>query len=452
VLEAIQELGLELQIIFNKDAVMVLPSGVNKKSGLCVALEELGLSPHNVVAIGDAENDHAFLESCECPVAVANAIPALKAQAALVTAGARGEGVCEVITRLLENDLADVEGMRARNLITIGSAGAREVSLPAYGRAVLVCGQSGSGKSSLVIGLLERIVERKYQICLLDPEGDYENLPGFRTLGTEKHGPSVEEIEQALDESRVDVIVNLVGVAAADRAHRFSSLIASIQAIRLRTGRPHWIVVDEAHHVLPSEWALAPAELTSKFTNVLLITVHPEHISRQVLANVNTVVAVGREPRTSLDGFARAIGKAAPVFSAADLERGQALVWFVDEDRIYAPVEAKPSRTQHDRHKRKYAEGRLEEERMFHFRGPEDKMDLRAHNLSIFIQLAEGVDDETWQFHLRRGDYSGWTRHALKDSQLADEIEKVEKEDSLQNRETRARIIAAIQRKYTAPA
>jgi hypothetical protein len=117
------------------------------------------------------------------------------------------------------------------------------------------------------------------------------------------------------------------------------------------------------------------------------------------------VVIVGRQPGTSLQGFARAIGKATPVFSAADLERGQALVWFVDENHVYAPVEAKPSRTQHDRHKRKYAEGRLDEERIFHFRGPEDKMDLRAHNLSIFIQLAEGLDHETWQFHLRRGDY-----------------------------------------------
>lgn len=452
VLEAIQELGLELQIIFNKDAVMVLPSGVNKKTGLCAALDELGLSPHNVAGIGDAENDHAFLESCECPIAVANAIPALKAQAALVTAGARGEGVCEVIARLIENDLGDVEGMRARNRIAIGSAGAEEVGLAAYGRAVLVCGQSGSGKSSLVIGLLERIVECTYQICLVDPEGDYENLQGFRTLGTEKHPPSLEEIEQALGESRVNVIVNLVGVAAADRAHRFSSLIATIQTIRLRTGRPHWIVIDEAHHVLPSEWALAPAELTGKFTNILLITVHPEHVSRQVLVNVNTVLTVGRQPGTALEQFARATGNAAPVSSATDLERGQALVWFVDEGRVYAPVEAKPSRTQHDRHKRKYAEGRLENERMFHFRGPENKMDLRAHNLSIFMQLAEGVDDETWQFHLRRGDYSSWMRDALKDSQLADEIGHVEKDESLQNRETRARIVAAIQRKYTAPA
>jgi HAD superfamily hydrolase (TIGR01484 family) len=78
VLEIIREFGLELQIIFNKDAVMLLPSGVNKSSGSQAALDELRLSPYNVVGIGDAENDHAFLDCCECAVAVANAIPSLK--------------------------------------------------------------------------------------------------------------------------------------------------------------------------------------------------------------------------------------------------------------------------------------------------------------------------------------------------------------------------------------
>jgi HAD superfamily hydrolase (TIGR01484 family) len=71
-MEVIRALGLELQIIFNKGAVMVLPSGVNKASGLRSCLNELSLSPHNVVAIGDAENDHAFLKICECSVATHN--------------------------------------------------------------------------------------------------------------------------------------------------------------------------------------------------------------------------------------------------------------------------------------------------------------------------------------------------------------------------------------------
>ena len=74
VLETIRDGGLDLQVIFNKGAVMVLPAGINKASGLRAALAELNLSPHNAVGVGDAENDHAFLNICECSVAVANAL------------------------------------------------------------------------------------------------------------------------------------------------------------------------------------------------------------------------------------------------------------------------------------------------------------------------------------------------------------------------------------------
>jgi hydroxymethylpyrimidine pyrophosphatase-like HAD family hydrolase len=88
-------------VILNKDAVMVLPTGVDKASGLRLALAELDISPEQVVGIGDAENDQAFLRLCGCAVAVANALPAVKAEADLVTAGARGAGVAELIDRLI---------------------------------------------------------------------------------------------------------------------------------------------------------------------------------------------------------------------------------------------------------------------------------------------------------------------------------------------------------------
>lgn len=101
VLEAIKDLGLELQVIFNKGAVMALPSGVNKASGLKVALQRLGLEPRDVAGIGDAENDHALLEICGYPVAVANALPALRAKAAYVTRGDHGAGVVELIEQML---------------------------------------------------------------------------------------------------------------------------------------------------------------------------------------------------------------------------------------------------------------------------------------------------------------------------------------------------------------
>ncbi len=113
VLQAIRELGLELQVIFNKGAVMVLPSGVDKASGLVAALDELGLSPRNVAAIGDAENDHAFLAACGFAAAVANALPSLKDRAEWVAAGERGAGVAELIDRLIADDLASLCGPTA---------------------------------------------------------------------------------------------------------------------------------------------------------------------------------------------------------------------------------------------------------------------------------------------------------------------------------------------------
>jgi len=452
VLQVIQEQGLELQIVFNKEAVMVLPSGVNKSSGLCAALEDLGLSSHNVIAIGDAENDHAFLESCECPIAVANAIASLKEKAVWVTEGERGQGVTEAIGRLLENDLGDLPLLKERGQVRIGSVGDQVVSLPAYGRTVLVCGQSGSGKSSLVIGLVERITDLRYELCLVDPEGDYQNLANFRTLGSDKHAPTVAELEEALKKPGVNAVLNLVGIGTSDRAERFNALISALQAHRLKNGRPHWIVIDEAHHVFPSEWVAGVDESNVDLKNVVLVTVHPEFVSQKLLQKVDTVIVVGREPGTSIEGFARATDRVPPHRGAADLERGQALVWFVNQDKVYEPVQVEPSRTEHDRHKRKYAEGRIEEERVFHFRGPENKMDLRAHNLTIFIEITQGIDDETWRFHLARGDYSNWMATSLKDPDLAGQVEAVERDRSLELPETRRRIVEAIQQKYTAPA
>jgi len=101
VLEAIKEFGLELQVIFNKGNVMILPSGVNKATGLRKAAEKLGLDVSEVAGVGDAENDHAFLDVCGLSVAVANALPSIKKQVDMVTRGDHGQGVEELIAWLL---------------------------------------------------------------------------------------------------------------------------------------------------------------------------------------------------------------------------------------------------------------------------------------------------------------------------------------------------------------
>ncbi len=117
VLKAIKELGLELEMIFNKGAIMILPSGINKSTGLQAALNSLDIPLEACVGVGDAENDHAFLKACGFSVAVRNAIPSLKDTATMVTESERGHGVIELINEMLANDLTiDVTAGRIAKL------------------------------------------------------------------------------------------------------------------------------------------------------------------------------------------------------------------------------------------------------------------------------------------------------------------------------------------------
>ncbi len=101
--ETIEELGLKARIIMNKKAVMVLPAGITKATGLEVALTKLNLRSENVAGIGDAENDFDLLRSCGLGVAVANALPTVKEMADCVVKQPRGEGVTELIEKILDN-------------------------------------------------------------------------------------------------------------------------------------------------------------------------------------------------------------------------------------------------------------------------------------------------------------------------------------------------------------
>ena len=102
IFRAIRESGLELELIFNKSSVMVLPRGVDKASGLRVALQELQIALDALVAVGDGENDIPMLEMAGCGAAVAGALDPVKQAADIVLSGDAGEGVIELIDRMAE--------------------------------------------------------------------------------------------------------------------------------------------------------------------------------------------------------------------------------------------------------------------------------------------------------------------------------------------------------------
>jgi HAD superfamily hydrolase (TIGR01484 family) len=451
VLAAIRDLGLELQVVFNKGAVMVLPSGVNKATGLKAALDELKISRHNTVGIGDAENDHAFLSICECSVAVANALPMVREQADYVTGAPRGAGVVELVDRLLADDLRVLEPALERHLIPIGT---REDGVPfalrPYGASVMIAGPSGSGKSTLATTVLEQLIEREYQFCLIDPEGDYSTFERAIVLGDTKTVPPLSEVTALLERRQDSVVVDLLGLSVADRPPFFDSLLAQLVALRGRTGRPHWIVLDEAHHLLPRTW-IPPSPGSHLLGSALLVTVHPEHVARAVLDDVDVLLAVGDAAVDTI----RAFGGSAGVGIGAErpnLEPGEALAWSRDTGEVPQRIRSTPTRGERQRHRRKYAEGTLGPDKSFYFRGAENKLQLRAQNLSMFVQLAEGIDDETWLHHLRLGDYSAWLRDSIKDEELADEVARVERREGTTAAESRSAIVEGIGRRYTDPA
>jgi hydroxymethylpyrimidine pyrophosphatase-like HAD family hydrolase len=458
VLAVIQELGLELQVIFNKGAVMVLPSGVNKATGLRAALEHLKLSEHNVVGVGDAENDHALLAACECGVAVANAVPMLREKADLVTGRDHGAGVIELIDRLINNDLAELAPRLSRHDLAVGTDDSGEtVTLPAYGVNVLLAGTSGAGKSTFATAFIERLDEHGDQYCVLDPEGDYGELPGAVTVGTQKVAPSIDEVCKLLEKPVQNAVVNLLAVGLGDRPAFLEALLPRLQAARNVTGRPHFVILDEVHHLVPAhEVGGRPPPPREKANSLFMITVHPLHVARELLATVDVMVVVGASPRQMLGELAAAMGVAAPDITAAmtpgPLRAGEALVWWPRRGDGPRRLKTIPSTIERRRHIRKYADGEIQPERSFYFRGPTGSLNLRAHNLMSFLQIGDGVDEDTWRFHLRAGDYSRWLEHVIKDRPLAEEVAEVERADvDAPAAKSRRAVREAIEKRYTAP-
>jgi len=455
VLDVIRDLGLELQVIFNKDAVMVLPSGVNKATGLKAALKELHLSPHNAVGVGDAENDHVFLGMCECSVAVANALPALKERADLVTAGSHGAGVEEMIEKLLSEDLASLAPRLKRRRILLGhTEEGGDFTLDPYDSRLAIAGPSGSGKSTTVAAIVERLVEKRYQVCLFDPEGDYDEFERFVTLGGPQQLPGISEILEVLNAMEYSVSVNLLGVPLADRPSAFMSFLARIQELRAKTGRPHWIIIDEAHHLLPATLDSASLTIPKELTSFALVTVHPDQVARAILTSTNGLIAVGPNPATVIEQFSAGAGKELRPQSLPDppREAGEVIAWWFCESPQPAKVKVEPAKTELRRHRRKYAAGELGEDKSFYFRGSDGKLNLRAQNLKTFAQIAEGVDEDTWAHHLRQSDYSKWLRDSVKDTGVAEEVARIEKNGQLGPSESRTQILEAIRKHYTAPA
>ena len=455
-LAAIREAGVERTLVFNKGALMLLPGGVTKGTGLAAALAALELSPHNMVGIGDAENDHAFLAMCECSVAVADAVPALRERADYVTRLPAAAGTVEFIEEHLMRDLAEILPGLARHRLPLGERGeGNPVSVPSHGTSLLIIGPSGSGKSTLTGVLAERVLETGRSLVLIDPEGDYRTLSEMEDVVVfggkgEQALPSPDELDQLVRHSRTSLVLDLSAMGLPEKVAYATKVLAAVAAVRSATGLPHWLIIDEAHHVLPAEGAPAAELVRPGVEAIALITLDAGKLEPAVRALPNVVAS------TELAAFqtgvatvlaARGDSGTARIIDAPPLERGEAALAWLDGDPRVVRFRVGKRRIQHRRHVRKYTEGELPPDRSFFFRGPVGALNLRAANLTRFVELAEGVDEGTWAHHLRRGDYSTWVREMIKDPDLAGELAEVERA-SMTPAESRRQALERVRGRY----
>lgn len=449
VLTAIREHGLEMQIVFNKGAVMVLPPGVSKASGLEAALGELGLSAKNTVGVGDAENDHSFLALCGCAAAVSNALQPLKDGVDYTLTRDHGAGVVELIERVEAED-AQLAPLGKHGIAIGQDSNGRTVYLSPTSGHVIIVGPSGSGKSTLATSITEQMVTQALSFCVMDPEGDYYELQHAVCVGSAASPPNIHDALTLAQEAQVNLVINSQALTLSERRRLSDRLIHETAMLRQTTGRPHWLVLDEAHEVVPAIRAEGRPDLPSNAPNTIFITMYPEALDAEILRAADTLLVFGDNPAQFLQNFVEITGHSLPS-EAPRPENGDLLMWHPKRAEPPSIVHPRPPLQQHQRHIGKYATGDVGPWHSFYFRGSDGRINRPARNVYEFIEGADAIDDAAWLHHLHAGDYAAWFRDVIHDDGLATDVREIGEDAALTARDSRRLIKRAIWRRYAAP-
>ncbi|MGB4196199.1 MAG: phosphoglycolate phosphatase [Methanoculleus sp.] len=93
----IQVQGLDVRVLDTGFAIHLQPPGVSTGAAMRELAVEMGIPTSEILAIGDSENDIEMLEAAGVGVAVANATPATRMAADVVTSRPHGDGFVEAV-------------------------------------------------------------------------------------------------------------------------------------------------------------------------------------------------------------------------------------------------------------------------------------------------------------------------------------------------------------------
>jgi hydroxymethylpyrimidine pyrophosphatase-like HAD family hydrolase len=435
ILSIIRRLELPLVIAFNRGRLMVLPQTISKATGVRQALTILRLSPHNAVAIGDAENDHELLRTCEVGVAVGWGSAALKVSADAVLDGDGPPALAPYLRALADRQRVPT-GSRTRRRLLLGHASnGQPLALDLKGRNVLVAGDPKSGKSWVTGLLCEQLILQGYCVCVIDPEGDYVSLvslPGVTVFGGANPLPRPMDLLRALRHSDVNIVIDLSHVPLDVKVDYVRSVLPALTMLRRHTGLPHRIVLDEAHYFLHG---LEPGFLDAELGGYTLVTYRASQLHPDVLSAAQAVVITRESDPDEVRALFALCRSCQGTLGEAEWERllgglalgAAALLPITDEAggeirRIHLATRLTP----HVRHIAKYIDIPVSDSRAFTFWRDGSLTGERARTLRELVRRLEGSDVSAFDGHLRRGDFSRWVGEVFGDYPLAATIRNLE--------------------------
>lgn len=424
--------GGEASVEYNKGALMIVPPGTSKGTGLERLLALCGFSARNLAAFGDAENDLSMLNLAEVAVAVEDAILAVREMADVVAQGPGPAGVLAVLEQYpLAGRYLDVPLRRERRVLLGHDDAGHAVTLPASrlaGRNLGVFGDSGTGKSWMVGLLAEGLHHEEYQVLLIDPEGDFRGLrvlPRFLALEGDAHSlPAPPAVAALLDSAGLSVVLDLSRYPVPLRSGYLAELIRVLRPLRERKYRPHWIVLEEAQQFLLPDGG----EVTEGLLPLLegggwaFVSYRPDRLGPAVLRSVHQCLLTrmtGAEAARAVQECCETCG--AGDVNIAELPSGSALLCGGPIVRLRPAIRRVP----HTRHHYKYLDVPLSPEKRFRFGDAQSSLGKEAASLYELLHLLPSLPMASLEYHDQRQDLVRWVEGALGDQELAARLRKL---------------------------
>ena len=433
VLAVIRELELPLVLLFNRNRLMVLPQAVSKGAGLREALATLRLSAHNAIGIGDAENDHDLLATCELGVAVSWGSSRLQKSADEILQGDGPAAVAGYIRQAAKSLRLPPEKI-GQHRLSLGTAeDGHELTLAIRGLNTLIAGDPRSGKSWVAGLMCEQLILQGYSLCVIDPEGDYrtlESLPGVVVFGGEDPPPELPDLARVLRHPDMSVVIDLSHATYREKMNYMKSLLPMLAAIRRTAGLPHRIVIDEAHYFLHEPNVMELLDLTLGAYTLVTYRLGDLHASLRGAIECIIVkrTTEPRENRVLIDMLQMRGGCTTALADLASLgiEEAVLLPGMQEAGGQCLKFKLFSRLTSHVRHKAKYLDVQLLVEQGFWFTEAGVVVAGPARTLKDFLSLLERVQAGILCGHAERGDFSRWIADVFHDHALASEIRKVE--------------------------